>query len=532
MAEDSKNAGGSLPDEDESMNPIEALASRLIDASLADLSLPLACPCEFGKGDRYLLEEVIGVGRDSFVYLATDRKLSSEGFPSHVAIKVHASGTSTLSEGVSARRVQHEHVVQVLDSGECADGTSFLVTELMAGGDLNGLELPLAPRKAASLMSQVARGVQALHSAGVVHGDLKPANILLTDRGVPKVADFDLAAMDSDARKGGNYAFICPEYVAKETATPAPPADIYALGGMLYFLLSNRMPNGETWDEIRNTLSTRGSVPDSLGLDVDLDQIYRRALAFDPSDRYTSAGAFAEDLDAWGEYRPLSWTKPGAVHQIRLWSRRRPVHAVVALLLSLGVIATAIGIVQASRITNQRVQEFRQKYQTTIRSIAASSNPTTATESGFFTSLVWLEYLADIPILQSDGLELSLEMRADQLVQYTQFMQDLGRGTHTNTRIGQLVLAYTLLQLDRPGEALPLLEGPLSAWREDLDPTDSVAVIIDAMRTSSDALSDVTGGTSERIAPLIAERERIESLGRYDPAIALIDRTIQVVRGS
>jgi serine/threonine protein kinase len=329
--------------------------------------------------ERYTLTRLIGAGASGTVYSATDRHLSEPDRPAEVAIKVLASRRADAwlsrrltEEATKARRVDHPAVVRVLDRGGEQTDSPYIVYELVKGGDLQtwyeqqNKRVPI--RRAVEIVAQIARGVQAAHAAGLVHSDLKPANVLLDDSGRAKVADFGIAARlhwalqeragdagDSAPPAGpvGNMAFIAPEQFRAEPGCFSVPADVYALGGVLYALLTGTYPNGDSPAQVaRNHGNASDAEPyrppsaRSIRPEIDrsLDLMCRRALAPRPDERYPSAAALADDLEAWLESRPISWQKPSPALVFRLWIRRRPAVAVssaaAVVLLVAGLIST------------------------------------------------------------------------------------------------------------------------------------------------------------------------------------------------
>src|SRR5262249_22326677 len=154
------------------------------------------------------------------------------------------------SEAEAVAQLAHPNIVQIFDIGE-QDGCPFLAMEHISGGSLaQQLDgTPVPARQAASLVLALARAVQHAHERGIVHRDLKPANVLLIADGTPKIADFGLAKRaDSDyvhTQTGailGSPSYMAPEQAAGATEKVGPPTDVYALGVILYELLTGRPP--------------------------------------------------------------------------------------------------------------------------------------------------------------------------------------------------------------------------------------------------------------------------------------------------
>ncbi len=529
------------------MNRIESVASFLVDAAIVEHALPRPCPCDFGPDDRYRLEEAIGSGRDSFVYRATDKKLSSGGFPSKVAIKIHESGASTLAEAISARRVHHRNVVQVLDSGVAEGSTSYLVTELMPDGDLSGVSVPLPPRQAADLISQIASGVQALHNAGIVHGDLKPANILLAEDGTPKIADFDLASRDTEVRYGGNYAFVSPEVIRCALTPPAPPADIYALGGLLYYLLTGQVPNGSSPAAVRARL-TNPTDPPRPAIQRDIDHICRRALAYCIEDRYHSAGELESDVTDWLSSKPLPWTKPSTTRRLILWTRRRPFKA-TALLIALVVLAFGAAWYgrhleylaveaqmelnrdrQAVAIAQQKVDESNARLRRYFEMLASSGllSPSSRRRGYIMPAMVWLGWLTKTPLLDANGSTLLWSVRMQHLEMLVALLREQGHLDHVDARLAQFYLAALYIESGEYDNAGSTLTESLVQWQSDLATADPVYAAIDAMALIVDVAHQIEEGRIT-VDTGIRSVERLLSVlsteGDRDEAVRLLELT-------
>src|SRR5919201_1658214 len=208
----------------------------------------------------------------------------------------------TLLERIAdeARRsasVSHPNVVTVYDEGRDGDD-SFMVMEYVRGKTLRDIVAdrgPLAPHEAARIVSQIAAALDAAHEAGVIHCDVKPANVIVDERGSAKLTDFGIARAARGPREHeliGTARYIAPERVAGEP--PTERSDIYSLGLVAYELLAGRPAYAEmeTEDVLRERLD---GPPPSLrtarvGVNDAVDQVVRRALARDPDDRHAKAG--------------------------------------------------------------------------------------------------------------------------------------------------------------------------------------------------------------------------------------------------
>jgi eukaryotic-like serine/threonine-protein kinase len=259
-------------------------------------------------------------------------------------------------EAEAVARLQHPNIIQVFDVGTSGAGWAaqpFISFEFVEGGSLAKHTLsPQDPRWAGRMVETLARAVHAAHQVGVIHRDLKPGNVLLTADGTPKIADFGLAK-HLDPAKSDEGRFLTqagtlvgtPEYMAPEQiegADPTPAIDIYALGVLLYELLTGHVPFKagtvpETFllAKYQEPVAPRRLQPK---LPRDLETICLKCLQKDPRKRYASAEALADDLARWLDGRTIKARPVGPVEQLGRWARRNPTVAG----LSLATILTAV----------------------------------------------------------------------------------------------------------------------------------------------------------------------------------------------
>lgn len=305
-------------------------------------AIPYPCPSLFGAANRYQLVELTAITSKSWIYRAKDLSFAIDGEAPFVAIKVSRQGGLS-QEACLGRKVDHEGVVRLLDHGQTAEMLSYVVMEWVEGGDLDASEVPWSEREAARFVTKLARVVQAAHGVFVIHCDLKPSNVLLTRDREPRLADFDLAerlSQASEVRKG-TLAYMAPEQYRGLPGGNSVQADVYALGGILHFMVVGAPPHGSDPVEIAASLSA-GRVPRCAGMDADLASIAKRALSPELSYRYRSADALAADLERWVAFRPLEWKTNYPHRRGWMWARRHPATAVaLSALLASGVIGVA-----------------------------------------------------------------------------------------------------------------------------------------------------------------------------------------------
>ncbi|MGH3089023.1 MAG: protein kinase domain-containing protein, partial [Rubrobacteraceae bacterium] len=264
------------------------------------------------EGERYGIIRPLGSGGMAEVYLAHDEVLDQD-----VAMKVLRRQYADDKEFVrrfrrearnAAKLRSHRNIVPVYDGGRTKDGAYFIVMEYVPGGTLKERierEGPLSCATAIEVSAQVARALQEAHKSEVIHRDIKPQNILLTETGEVKVADFGIARAASSTTLTqadsvmGTAQYIAPEQVKGETATPR--SDLYSLGVTLYEMLTGDVPfHAETpvgiamkhvHAEFRPPRELNPSVSDEL------NAVVARLLAKDPEDRPADAAELLRDLE-------------------------------------------------------------------------------------------------------------------------------------------------------------------------------------------------------------------------------------------
>jgi len=260
---------------------------------------------------RYRVQAKIASGGTSTVYRGLDERLDRP-----VAVKVmdarYAGDEQFLTrfrlEARTVARLKHPGLVAVYDQGLDARHP-FLVMELIEGGTLRELLIergPMPPHAVAPVLRPVLGGLGAAHRAGLVHRDVKPENVLISDDGEVKIADFGLvravaaAGITSASVILGTAAYLSPEQV--RDGKPTPSSDVYAVGILTYELLTGRTPfSGDSpltvaYQRLDNDVPPPSGAID--GVPAQFDELVARATARDPADRYADACELGAELDA------------------------------------------------------------------------------------------------------------------------------------------------------------------------------------------------------------------------------------------
>lgn len=268
---------------------------------------------------RYVIIRLIASGGMGSVYEAQDSALDRR-----VALKTVLVGQTVPPdvrerfhrEALAAAQLDHPNIVAVYDIGEEA-GTQFFTMALVDGQSLQQVVRergPLSPARAVALMLPVVEAVGYAHHRQIIHRDLKPDNVLLDSHGRPRVMDFGLARhllhpgdLTAPDQLLGTPRYMSPEQARNQTAAIGPATDVYALGGILAFLLTSKPP--VSGDSLIELLLNVVEKPASLPRDTDkripeqLNEICRKCLAKKPEDRFSTASELGDALQAFAEGR-------------------------------------------------------------------------------------------------------------------------------------------------------------------------------------------------------------------------------------
>lgn len=293
----------------------------------------------------------LGTGGMGLVYKAWQEDLKR-----YVAIKCITADTAASPvrrarfqfEAEAIARLKHPHIVHVYQTG-VQKGVPYFIMELMEGGSLKEFlaSTPQQASQSAALVETLARTVHYAHERGILHRDLKPANVLLTAEGSPKISDFGLAlpleslqGQPSFGEVVGTPSYMAPEQARGRLKDVGPQADVYALGAILYEMLTGRPPfkAASSTDTLLLVLEQEPVSPRQIEPRVprDLETITLTCLQKEPAKRYASAAELAQDLQLYQTGKPIRARPVGPAERVLRWCRRKP--TVAALLATVGVL--------------------------------------------------------------------------------------------------------------------------------------------------------------------------------------------------
>ena len=265
----------------------------------------ITTPCTFGENGNFMLERELGRGGMGGVYMGRDKMLDR---PVAVKVMLREYGSDAefverfKREAQAAARLIHPNIAQIYSYG-ISDGMPYIAMELVAGGSLdqvmrnfgNKTDVP----RVMKICEQVAQALRCAADQGLVHGDVKPENVLLDANGNAKLVDFGLAAMQKDTDEiWGTPYYIAPEKVKKQTVDYR--ADMYSLGGTIYHALTGVAPfeGDDAAAVVRKRFEGAPRKPSEVrsGLSPQIDALVMKMLALDPADRYPSFEALLEDF--------------------------------------------------------------------------------------------------------------------------------------------------------------------------------------------------------------------------------------------
>lgn len=338
-------------------------------------------------GDYVLLSEIARGGM-GVVFRARQESLGRT-----VALKVIGTGALATpdlvrrfeAEARAAAALDHPNIVPIFEVGEY-EGQHYFTMACIEGQSLAQILADPARRPSAAMaarwIAQLARAVHHAHQRGVLHRDLKPSNILVDGEGQLHLTDFGLAKLlDGDGSLTRTLAVLgTPTYMSPEQASGrsqflTTATDVYGLGAVFYESLTGHPPfnAGTPVAILRLVLDQEPKRPSHWvpGLNRDLEAICLKCLEKDPSRRYASAIALAEELDRWQRHEPLEVRPSGSFERLTKWGRRHPLEALLVTaifggLLAISIISSVLGV-RISKARQSLAQEVEQRTQAAKR---------------------------------------------------------------------------------------------------------------------------------------------------------------------
>jgi serine/threonine protein kinase/tetratricopeptide (TPR) repeat protein len=535
----------------------------------------------------YRVVEKLGEGGMGEVWLAEQ----TGPVRRQVALKVIKAGMDTKqitarfeAERQALAMMEHPAIAKVFDAGETPHGLPFFAMEQVRGDPITDFcdAHALTNEERIALFLQVCDGVQHAHEKGIIHRDLKPSNVLVAMQGgrpAPKIIDFGVAkatgARLTDKTMATELGALIgtPEYMSPEQADLRgrdvdTRSDVYALGVMLYELLTGALPFDTTglrsggYDEIRRRIvevepprpstrvrtmgaaasecaSRRRTDPAHLAkrLQGDLDWIVMKALEKDRSRRYRSPSELAEDLGRYLRHEPVQAHAPSARYRALKFVRRHRLGAAAAAMIALslagGVVASTVAMVRANRAERRAKAEAQAKTQVVnfMKNLFLVASPDTS-RGNTVTARELLDKAADEmegrwsaePAVQGDLTEsmgevymnLGLDSAAEPLLRKAVTLRTRALGPeHVNTVDSMRNLANNLLHQGRHGEAEQLNLQALEISKRLFGPEDSLTILC-AMDRAGILYREARYADSERLYSDTLEIQK-RVLGAEDP---------------
>jgi WD40 repeat protein/tRNA A-37 threonylcarbamoyl transferase component Bud32 len=406
--------------------PPDRLRANVCNAeTLAPSATALEGSCNRPGIPGYELLDELGRGGMGVVYKARQIKLNRIVALKMILAGAHCSPTEAArfrTEAEAIGRLAHPNIVQVHEVNE-HQGTAYLSLEYVDGGTLaqklSGKPQP--PRPAAQMVMILARAVQAAHQAGIVHRDLKPGNILLSSQGqadtlseeegqagslpygMPKITDFGLAKQIGEGSHLsvtgavlGTPSYMSPEQAEGKTHSIGPPADIYALGAILYEMLTGRPPfqAASPLEVVCQVVGNEPVRPTQLAPRVprDLETICLKCLRKEPAKRYASSAELADDLHRFLDGEPIHARPTPAWERAYKWVRRHPAWAALIGVTALAtVVLFAVGVVYNARLQRalDRAEQQTEENRRNLVRVHVINGVHGMDEGDGFSALLW-----------------------------------------------------------------------------------------------------------------------------------------------
>lgn len=528
---------------------------------------------------RYVLKAVLGEGGTGYVWCAEQ----TQPVRREVAIKIIRSGLVT--QPVSARfnrehqvlaKMEHPNIAAVFDAGELPDGRTYFVMEWVHGAPVTTWcrqhETPMPDRL--EIFLQACLAVQHAHQKGILHRDIKPSNVMVTEvdgRPVVKVIDFGISkALEGDLAGGadmtlrgmvlGTPRYMSPEQAGLTGQDVDTRADVYALGVLLYELLTGSTPVEEEHEKdvplqdllhrVRHTetelpsrrvthITTKRPVETKVlvrQLRGDLDWIVMRALQKDREQRYPTVLSLAEDVRRHLRHEPVTAGPPGVAYRLKKWyaRNRNAITAAAAVVVSLagGIAATSVALKreEAQRLEAMKQRETAQSHADLAKQVSDQltellSNARKHAEAGMNTQM--LRKLADecaAGMSRFAGQPAIEAQLADQLAQLYNALEERPRALPWYQRRWEL-----LRQTDGDGARTTLLARFELGWRSlAMNDRSSAIEHLRATAEGYDKLPDADADSRSRA--LLARKELARALsanGQHQEALKLFEEVMR-----
>jgi tetratricopeptide (TPR) repeat protein len=447
----------------------------LTDLITVTASPPSVLPVDSLIGRRvgpYLIQQRLGQGGMGSVY----RALRQDDYEQQVAVKVIRQGLETealLRRFRTERQVlaglPHPNIARLLDGGTMEDGRPYFVMEYIEGEPLDRYcnRLELTTRERLHLLEAVCQAVQHAHERQVVHRDLKPANVLVMGDGTPKVTDFGLAKRleSADDRAAatqsgailGTPSYMAPEQAAGRSEEVGAAVDVYALGAILYELLTGRPPfRADSPLETLLQVRSEDPVPPSRlhpRLPRDLETLCLKCLEKRPCDRYPSAGMVALELRRFLNGEPIQARPASRPERAWRWCRRNPWLAGLTAALVLVLFGSLAGL------TGLWLRAEQQRHAAAEQRDLAQTNLDLARKA---VDEALTKLADDVRLKQADFHELRKELLQTALPFYEQFVRQQREDPDLEAERGRVYGRLALVRAE-----LGDTDGALAAYGEE-----------------------------------------------------------------
>ncbi len=513
-----------------------------VPAEDRDLSLPTVA--------GYEILGVLGRGGMGVVYQARHLALGRIVALKMVLAGVHADAEELRRfrrEAEAVARLQHPGIVQIFEVGQHA-GLPFLALEYCSGGSLHRklAGTPLPPGEAARLAELLALALAAAHDKQIIHRDLKPHNVLLTQNGDPKITDFGLArkldGVSAGTRTGdvvGTPSYMPPEQARGEPV--GPEADIYALGGILYEMLTGRPPflghdkfavlAGVLHEEVVPVRQMQPALP------RDMETICLKCLQKEPGARYATALELAEDLHRFQQGEPILARPVSRLERMAKWARRRPAVAGLSGALLAATLLLIVGLIAGIIITTKAAKEERLAKEMAEKRLDQTKKAKEILASVFHDLSPRLEAKGGPPLRVQLGMQLdkAVEMLEGEAVgdrlEVAELQQTLGNAQlhlgYPDRAIRLFMKACQTREVelgdDHP-DTLKSKNNLATAYQAAGQPAKAVSLLVQTLNKREATLGPDNADTLESMNDLASA---YRAAGRLDKAVPLFEQTLE-----